>query len=312
MNFIPEGVIPACLMPWAPDMSLDRNAFKRHVSDVAAVRGVKALCVNGHASEVTSCTEAEQAEVLDLALESAGLASVISGVCAEGGLAAARLANQWTRAGASALLVFPPSVFAKGAQARPEMVFDHFARIADQTGLPLIVFQYPASGPLGYSLETLTRLVDKFPTICAIKDYSGDPVLHQHTIRTLQNEGRRVAMLTSHSAWLLPSLALGCAGILSGAGSTIAPLQVALFEAMERGDIEVAREVNERMGYIVRAFYRGPSIDQHNRMKEAQVLMGKMKQATVRPPIIRISDSEIQSIREALIASRLLEHIDQL
>lgn len=308
MKFEARGVMPAALMPWTADLEMDLGGLRSHLKDIAAVRGVSAICVNGHASEVTSCTEEEQAQIVDVACETVGSkVPLISGVLSESSMTAARLARRWQDAGASALLIFPPSVFGKGAQQRPEMVFEHFRRIADASSLPLIVFQYPLGGGQGYSLDTLMRLVELVPSIVAMKDYSGDPVLHEDALRHLQNGPRKVAMLSSHSSWLLQSLALGCAGILSGAGSTIAPMQVALFEAMEQGDLPRAREINERMNAISRVFYRPPSIDQHNRMKEAQVLMGRFASAAVRPPLMKLTEREIASIKTGLANAGLIE-----
>jgi 4-hydroxy-tetrahydrodipicolinate synthase len=101
---------------------------------------------------------------------------------------------------------------------------------------------------------------------------------------------------------------LGCDGILSGAGSTIAPLQVELFEAMQASDLPRARKINERMNAISRVFYRAPSIDQHNRMKEAQVLLGRFRCAAVRPPLMKLGDSEIASIQDGLVKAGLLQN----
>src|SRR5690606_6574006 len=307
MQFIPRGVIPAALMPWKPSLEMDLTRLRSHLADIADVNGVSAVCVNGHASEVTSCSDDEQAEILDVACAAIGTRlPVISGVYSESSLAAARMARRWQDAGASALLVFPPSVFGKGAQQRPEMVLEHYRHIAAASSLPLIIFQYPLGGGQGYALDTLLRLAEEIPTIVAMKDYSGDPVLHEEALRQLQNGPRKIAMLSSHSSWLLQSLALGCTGILSGAGSTIAPLQVALFEAMQQGNLPLAREINERMNAISRVFYRVPPIDQHNRMKEAQVLLGRFDCAAVRPPLMKLKDDEIASIKTGLIKAGML------
>jgi len=73
MQFTPAGVVPAALMPWTPDMAMDLPGLRRHLSDLAGVRGVTAVCVNGHASEVVACTEDEQAAIL--ATASASLAA---------------------------------------------------------------------------------------------------------------------------------------------------------------------------------------------------------------------------------------------
>ena len=308
MKFIPKGVIPASLMAWNADFSIDEAGFRSHLSDIADVDGVTAICVNGHASEVTSCSEEEQTQVLELAVDEIdNKLPIISGVFTDSSLAAAQHAKRWEKLGASALLVFPPSVFGKGAQQRPEMVREHYSRIADATDLPLIIFQYPLSGGQGYTSNTLLALAESIPSICAIKDYSGDPVLHEQTIRLLQNGPRQVSMLTSHSAWLLPSLSLGCDGILSGAGSTIAALQVELFNAVKALDLVKARQINERMNLVTKHFYKPPFIDQHNRMKEAQVMLGKMNRAVVRPPLMKLTEQEITSIQGGLIEAGLLK-----
>lgn len=308
MEFQAKGVIPAALLPFSEDMSINVAGLRDHLSDIAGVEGVTSICVNGHASEVAACTEDEQEEILDVSCEAVGdRLPLISGVLSDSSISAAKMARRWEERGASALLVFPPSVFSKGAQMRPEMVIEHFERIAAASSLPLIIFQCPIGTGQGYSIETLLRLVDAVPSIVAMKDYCGDPVLHEEALRQLQNGPSKVAMLSSHSSWLLQSLALGCAGILSGAGSTIAPLQVALFDAMQQHDLVRAREINETMNAVTRVFYRPPFIDQHNRMKEAQVLLGRFDCAAVRPPLMKLPKSEVEQIRAGLVNAGLLQ-----
>ena len=112
---------------------------------------------------------------------------VVAGVYADGSLEAARIARMAEAEGASALLVFPPQSMSMGGQLRPEMALAHFSTIAAATDLPLICFNYTLAGGLGYPHETLLRLADAVPTIRAIKDWSGDPALHERNIRALQS-----------------------------------------------------------------------------------------------------------------------------
>jgi 4-hydroxy-tetrahydrodipicolinate synthase len=137
--------------------------------------------------------------------------------------------------GASALLVFPPNPFILGQT--PEMVLAHFCAIADATSLPLIAFQYPLAGGQGYPMETLMRLVEKVPTVRAIKDWCNVVQQHERHARVLQSLPRSVNVLTTHSSWLLSSLVLGCSGLLSGMGSVVADLQSALFAAVQANDL---------------------------------------------------------------------------
>jgi 4-hydroxy-tetrahydrodipicolinate synthase len=300
-NYEPRGVIPACLLPFDRELRIDEAAYRKHLRDVTAVAGLSAITINAHASEVASCDFEEQRRVLDITMDEVGeRLPVICGIYSDGSLEAARLARMCEAGGAAALLVFPPNPFIMGAQMRPEMALVHFRAIADACGLPLIVFQYPLGGGQGYPLDTLLKLADQIPTVRAIKDWCNDVVLHERHIRVLQSLPRPVNVLTTHSAWLLGSLVLGCNGILSGSGSVIAQLQVALWEAIQADDLARARALHQRIRPLAEAFYAPPMVDMHNRMKEALVLLGRIPCAAVRPPLVAIGERERRQIRQAL------------
>ena len=302
--YVPAGVIPACLLPFFDDLSIDAAAFRRHLQDVAAVPGVTALTINAHSTEVASCSFDEQREVLAIARDAVEAMPLVNGVYAEGSLEAARIARMAEDGGASALLVFPPGPFALGQ--RPEMVIEHFRRIAGASELPIIVFQYPPATGQGYPMETLLRLCDAVPTIRAIKDWSGNVPLHERHVRVLQARTPVVNVLSTHSAWLFSSLVLGCNGLLSGSGSVIADLQARLFAAVQVGDLPAARALNDRIYPLAEIFYAEPWVDMHNRMKEALVLLGKLPRAVVRPPLMKLPPAEIGKIAAALRAAGLL------
>jgi 4-hydroxy-tetrahydrodipicolinate synthase len=302
-NYQPGGVIPATLMAFHDDFSIDEPNACKHLRDVAATDGISAITVNGHASEVHACTFAEQQRILAFSLAEVGdRLPLISGVYADGSLQAAEIARMSEREGAAALLVFPPNSMSMGGQLRPEMALTHFKTIAAATDLPLIVFQYPLTTGLGYPFETLLKIVEEIPTVRAVKDWSNDAALHERHIDVLQSLPRPVTLLSTHSAWLLASLTLGCNGLLSGAGSVVPDLQVAMFRAIKAGDLATAQALNERYRPVVQAFYRPPFLDMHNRMKECLVLLGRLPKAVVRPPLMKLPAAEIEQLRRALQA----------
>jgi 4-hydroxy-tetrahydrodipicolinate synthase len=304
-DFIPHGVIPAVLLPFQTDLSIDEPGFRAHLRDVAAVQGLSAITVNAHSTEVASCTLDEQRRVMEIAGEEVGARlPIIHGIYADGSLEAARIARQAQAGGASALLVFPPGPFTLGQSS--EMALAHFRTIADASDLPLIVFQYPLATGQGYPMGTLERLFAEVPTIRAIKDWTPLVPQHESQIRALQSRKRPINVLSTNSAWLLSSLVLGCNGLLSGSGSVIADLQARLFRAVQANDLVEARRLNDRIHPIARVFYADPFVDMHNRMKEALVLLGKLPRAIVRPPLVKITDAEIARIRTALIEAELL------
>jgi 4-hydroxy-tetrahydrodipicolinate synthase len=306
-RFVAEGVIPATLVAFDDDFGINVAESRRHLRYVANVGGLSAITVNGHASEIHAFTLAEQQSLLVESLNEVGNElPLVNGVYADGSAAAVEVARMAAREGASALLVFPPNSMSMGGQLRPEMGVRHFKMIADATDLPLILFQYPAATGLGYPFATMLQIFDEVPSVVAIKDWCNDPMLHEKHIRTFQSLPRKVNVLSTHSSWLMASLSMQPAGLLSGAGSVIADLQVELFNAMTVNDLEKARNVNERIYPVAQAFYAPPFLDMHNRMKECLVLLGRLNQAVVRPPLIKLSKGEIAGLRGALVAAGLL------
>lgn len=305
-QFVPQGVIPAALLPFHGDFSIDEVSFKAHLADLAKVKGISAITINAHSTEVSSCSFDEQRCVLDSALDAVGdRIPLINGIYADGSMEAARLARMAHAAGASCLLVFPPNIYRNGQRA--EMSIEHFRRIADATDLPLILFQYSvASAGQCYPLETIIRIGDAVPSLAAIKDGCASPELHERQVRTLQSLPMPINVLTTHSSWLFSSLLSGCNGLLSGSGSVIADLQARLFEAVRNQDMNAARRIHDRIHPTAEVFYDAPRVDMHNRMKEALVMLGKLPRAVVRPPLMKLSDAEIDKVKDALIAAGLL------
>jgi 4-hydroxy-tetrahydrodipicolinate synthase len=304
-HYVPHGVIPAVLLPFTDDLAIDESSFRKHLSDVAATEGLSAVTVNAHSTEVASCSFDEQRRVLDIAQdEIGGRLPIVNGIWADGSLEAARIARMAEAGGASALLVFPPAPFTLGQS--PGMAVEHFKRIAGSSGLPIIVFQYPLATGQGYPRDTLLKMIDAVPTIRAIKDWAGNVAQHEMHVRELQSRKPQVNVLSTHSAWLLSSLVLGCNGLLSGSGSVIADLQSALFKAVKANDLAEARRLNDRIYPLARVFYADPWADMHNRMKEALVLLGRLPRAVVRPPLIKLERAEIDRIRAALVEAGLL------
>jgi 4-hydroxy-tetrahydrodipicolinate synthase len=304
-HYVPHGVIPAVVLPFTEELDIDEKGFRKHLQDVAAVKGISAVTVNAHSTEVASCTFDEQRRVLAIAQDEIGSKlPIINGIWADGSLEAASIARMAEQGGASALLVFPPAPFTLGQS--PAMAVEHFRRIADATSLPLIAFQYPLASGQGYPRETLLQMCEEVATLRAIKDWAGNVAQHEMHIRELQSRRPAVNVLSTHSTWLLSSLVLGCNGLLSGSGSVIADLQSALFQAVRANDLSEARRLNDRIYPLARVFYCDPWSDMHNRMKEALVLLGRLPRAVVRPPLVKISRAEIDRIRAALVEAGLL------
>jgi len=71
-HFVPQGVIPATVLAFHDDFSINENETRRHLSFVAATDGITAITINGHASEVHACSFEDQQRLLAMAGDEIG------------------------------------------------------------------------------------------------------------------------------------------------------------------------------------------------------------------------------------------------
>jgi len=145
-SWVPQGVIPAVLLPFNEDLSIDEPSFRAHLADVASVEGLSAINDHAHSTEVASCTLDEQKRCSRSPKTMwKAPAHRPRDLCRRqprgGGIA--KMAGE---GGASALLVFPPgpSPWASGRRWRSSISAASPAR----GDLPIIAFQlFPFRGP---------------------------------------------------------------------------------------------------------------------------------------------------------------------
>src|SRR5262249_3837882 len=138
------------------------------------------------------------------------------------------------------------------------------------------------------------------------KDWAGNVPQHEMHIRTLQSLPRPVNVLTTHSAWLLTSLVLGCNGLLSGSGSVISDLQAQLFHAGKADGLAEARRLNASIRPLACGASPATVSGLHNRRTAALGVRGRLPRAVVRPPLVKLSHAESDRIRAALAEAGLL------
>ena len=299
-----SGIMPANILPFTADLAIDEPAYRAHLRWLADTPGVTGIVANGHAAEVASLYREERKRTLAIALdEVAGACPIVAGVYSDGTAEAVELAKDARAAGAAGILLFPPTLFMWGAQAKPDMVIRHYSEVA-AVGIPIIAFEYPPASGIGYLPETLARIA-QISQVVAVKDWSNEIVAFEQNLRAVRGTGRPVAVLSSFTMSLMASFLLGADGAISGMGSVTADLQAELFATCQKGDLDGARRINDRLEPLVRVFYAPPFVDMHNRMKEALVLLGRIPAAHVRPPLTPIPASERDAIARALKAARL-------
>ena len=215
-----RGLSPAPVTPFTLDGAVDFAAIQRLGSWLGSIDGVKSLVVLGHAGEGTFMTQDEQARVIRAFIESHQRPhSGHRRDHARRYQGRGRRSQRAVAAGAAAGLVYPSHGwlrfgYQKGA---PQ---DRYRAIYEESGLPLILFQYPDATKATYNLETQLEIAAQ-PGVFAMKNGVRNMKRWDTEIPVIRRERPNLQILTCHDEYLLHTM-FDVDGALVGYGG-IAP-----------------------------------------------------------------------------------------
>jgi 4-hydroxy-tetrahydrodipicolinate synthase len=230
-----HGVYPAATTQFAGDLSLDLSATQA-VQQALVEDGVDGLVLLGTCGENNSLEPGEKRAVLRAAVEAVGArVPLVAGVSELTTPRAVAFARDAEAIGVDALMLLPAMVYVP----KPEELFAHFATVAGATSLPIMLYNNPPAYRVSVDFGTLERLAD-VPNVAAIKESAPDPRRFTDLVNRF---GDRFTLMAGLDDIALEGLILGAAGWVSGLTSAFPRESVALFAAVERGDLETARRI---------------------------------------------------------------------
>lgn len=300
-----RGVIPATVLPLTDTYQIDEDSLREYIKWLTKSR-VGGLAINVDTGEGPHLYKEEKVRVLKIVNDIVGDdVPIIAGLQASFTTQAVKVAKEMQAAGADALLVFPIAAF-YGSVLPPEVPYAYHKAIADETGIPLVLFQLQKDlGGAEYSPECLTKLTE-IEEVIALKEASFDAMKFLNTLRLLRSLPRRITVLTGNDNFIFESLVLGADGALIGFGTLGTDLQVKMFELVEKRRYDEAREIADRLQPLADVIFSPPVRNYRARTKEALVMLGVLRHAYMRPPLTPISREEREAVKEALRRAELL------
>ncbi|KAL1410963.1 hypothetical protein Q8F55_001906 [Vanrija albida] len=238
---LPGGIYVPVVTFFEPTraQALDLASHERHVERLAAA-GVAGIVVMGSTGEAVTLSRAERDELVrstKATLARAGSpALVIAGtVGAQSTAQAIELSNDAAAAGADYTLTLPPSYY-PGVMT-DDALAAYYEEVAGATGIPLIVYSFPAaSGGINMDADLLARLA-RHPNIAGVKHTDHDV---GKIARVVAATGADFTVLGGATDYLLGTLAYGGRGAITGLGNIAPRACVRAFEAHAAGEHETA------------------------------------------------------------------------
>lgn len=300
-----RGLVPAPVTPFLPDGAVDHAALASYGTWLAGFDGVKGLVCLGHAGEGTYLTSDEQVAVIRTLVAAVdGTVPIIAGITGEGTAVAAAEAVRAVRAGAAAGLVYPTHGWLRfGFQ--PGAPQDRYRAIHEESGLPLILFQYPDATKASYDLATQLEIAAQ-PGVFATKNGVRNMRRWDTEIPVLRAEHPDLQILTCHDEYLLHTM-FDVDGALVGYGGLAPEPLIELIAAGKARDYAAARAVHDRLLPVTKAVYhRGSHMEGTVALKLGLKALGILPHATVRSPLIDLSPAAEEEIILALKSAKLI------
>lgn len=271
-----RGLYVPLLTPLRPDGRLDLPAIRGHVDRLLA-NGVVGVVALGTTGEFADLTPDERSEVVAATVAAVdGRAPVLAGVGAVGTAEACAHARAAEAVGADGVLSLPPLYWKLGEGA----LFRHFATVSEATGLPVLLYDFPALAGTPLSPALVDRVARELPSVVGIKQSGPELRVVHATLKRVKEHRPDFAVLTGAADLVLPGLLAGTDGTIAAiANVTPAPL-AAMLTAVAAGDVALAvdchRQVLQLLG--VSALCAPPILA----LKAAAAVFGSPLSAVVR------------------------------
>ena len=284
-----RGTYTVLVTPFTPDGSaVDLHALERLV-EFQVANGIDGLVPLGSTGEFLSVSREERAAITETVVRAAaGRVPVLIGTGAEDTREAVALSREAERLGADGVMVIPPFY----SVPSEDELYVHYKAIADAIGVPVMVYNNPATANVDLTPPILARL----STIEGCR-YVKESTLDVTRVRDIiaACDGRMAVfagVLGYESAWL------GAVGWVAVCSNVVPRLSAEMFRAAAAGDRATALPLYRRLTPLL-PWVGGPRYVSGT--KAALRLIGR-DMGPPRPPRLPLPDRDVPALAAVLRA----------
>ncbi|MBF1569702.1 MAG: 4-hydroxy-tetrahydrodipicolinate synthase [Prevotella shahii] len=234
-----KGLGIALVTPFKTDGSIDYMALKRLV-EYQTENGADFLCVLGTTGETPCLDREEREEVKRFVVEvNQGKLPVLLGCGGNNTVAVVKELQTMDLRGVDGILSVCP-YYNKPSQ---EGLYRHFKMIAENSPLPIVLYNVPGRTGINMKAETTVRLATDCRNIIAVKEAGGSL---EQVDEIIKNKPAHFDVLSGDDALAFPMIASGAAGVISVIGNAL-PREFSRMIRLEfNGEYEPARKIHHR------------------------------------------------------------------
>ncbi|MFQ5715695.1 MAG: 4-hydroxy-tetrahydrodipicolinate synthase [Nitrospinales bacterium] len=282
-----EGSLVAIVTPFK-NGKVDEQGL-RDLIEFQIANGTRGIVPCGTTGESATLDHDEHREVVSIAVDACkGRASVLAGTGSNSTREAIQLTQHAETAKADGALLITP-YYNKPTQ---EGLYQHFAAVAGETGLPLILYNVPSRTSVNMLPPTVGRLAG-IKNIVGIKEASGSL---QQAGEIISLCGEDFTVLSGDDGLLLPILAIGGKGVISVTANVVPDKVARLCDLAAKNEMDPARQLHYELMKLNEAMFLETNPIP---VKTALGLMGKIS-PELRPPMSPLSPDHLEQLKSTL------------
>jgi 4-hydroxy-tetrahydrodipicolinate synthase len=287
-----KGSIVAIITPF-DNGDLSEDAYVELIN-YHLENGTNGVVPGGTTGESPTLSHNEHKKIIEIAVkECSGKIPVIAGTGSNSTDEAIELSKFAEKAGSDALLVVTP-YYNKPTQ---EGLYQHYKKINDNVGIPIIIYNIPSRSVIDMSVNTMSKLYE-LKNIIGVKDATGDLSRVDQQLKVM---GKEFIQLTGNDDNSLEFNKRGGVGSIS-VTANIAAKYCSDFQKACTNNLNKAKELDKILQPVHNAMFieSNPSP-----VKYAASLLGMCK-PSVRLPLVEIRNETKKKVSEALKVAKLL------
>ena len=252
--------------------------------------GSESLVVCGTTGESPTLSKEEKLALIDHVIKVVNKrVPVIAGTGSYNTYESIELTKKAENLGADAIMLVAP-YYNKPNQ---EGLYQHFKSVAQETALPILLYNIPGRSVVNVEPETIIAL-SQIKNIVAVKEASGD--LNQMT-KIIANTPDHFELYTGDDGNTLPVLSIGGVGVISVAAHVIGNEMQEMVKKFLDGQISEAAKLHQKLLPIMVELFKAPNPVP---VKTALQMKG-LDVGTVRLPLVPLTENERLELSKRLL-----------
>ncbi len=283
-----RGTAVAIVTPFNDDLSIDFEAFGKLIEHYIQ-NGIDYFIILGTTGENATLSKDEKNTILDFVVKKiAGRKPIVAGFGGYNTQAIISDIKQRDFSGIDAILSVTP-YYNKPNQRG---LIEHYTKIADNSPVPVIMYNVPGRTSVNISAETTLHLA-KHPNICAIKEASGN--LSQ-IMKILQNKPDDFLVISGDDALTFPMIMIGASGVISVVAMAKPRQMSDMVKFALEGNVEKAKELHYELLDLTNAIFEDGN---PSGIKAALSIQGFIKY-NLRLPLVKVNNETYEKIKNLL------------